>query len=71
VRDTDTVSTEGYYITGVGQHRACRISDISRDSEEETDKSLQMGIYDGVKPIFHNVVLEAADIRRLTGALTG
>ena len=69
--DTDTVSTEGYYVTGVGLHRPCRISDASRDSEGETEKARKREFIMGSRPLFITSCPEADDIRRLTGALTG
>ena len=68
---TDTMSTEGYYVTRVGLHRPRRISDTSRDSEGETDKVRKGEFIMRPRLLFITSCPEAEGIRRLTGALTG
>ena len=69
--NTDTMSMEGYFVTGVGLHRPCRISDNSGDSEEETDNVRKGEFIMGSRPLFITSCPEAEGIRRLTGALRG
>ena len=71
VTDTDTVSTKGYYVAGIGLHRPCRISDTSGDSEGAPDKVFKGEFIIGPSPLFITSCPEAEGIRRLTGALTG
>ena len=64
--DTDTVSTEGYYVTGIGLHRPCHISDTSRDSEGDSDEVRKVEFIMGPRPLFITSYPEAEGIRGIT-----